>query len=116
MHAAYHLVSEPWFRTQLAAAPYLPEAFAEDGFVHLTHGLAEVLAAGNRYCVADPRPYLLLTVDLDYLSAEIRYDDPARQFPHVYGPLERVAITRAQHVERDAAGCFVGVSLDDCGG
>jgi uncharacterized protein (DUF952 family) len=110
MNNAYHLTPEAWFRAQPAAAPYLPEAYAADGFVHLTHGLDAVLAAGNRYYTADPRPYLLLTIDLDQLSAEVRYDDHARQFPHVYGPLERAAITRTQRVTRDEAGRFVGVA------
>jgi uncharacterized protein (DUF952 family) len=109
MNTAYHLTPAAWFCAQLDDAPYLPEDYAADGFTHLTHGLDAVLAAGNRYYSADPRPYLLLTVDLDQLSAEVRYDDPARQFPHVYGPLERTALTRVQRVTRDAAGRFVGV-------
>jgi uncharacterized protein (DUF952 family) len=110
MNNAYHLTSEAWFCAQPDDALYLPEAYAADGFTHLTHGLDAVLAAGNRYYSADPRPYLLLTIDLDQLSAEVRYDDPARQFPHVYGALERAAITRAQRVTRDGAGRFVGVA------
>jgi uncharacterized protein (DUF952 family) len=110
MNTAYHLTPAAWFRAQPDDAPYLPEAYARDGFVHLTHGIDAVLVAGNRYYSADPRPYLLLTVALDQLSAEVRYDDPARQFPHVYGALERVALTRVQRVERDEAGRFVGVA------
>jgi uncharacterized protein (DUF952 family) len=109
MNIAYHLTPAAWFHAQPSDAPYLPETYAADGFVHLTHGLDAVLAAGNRYYSADPRPYLLLAVDLDQLRAEVRYDDPERQFPHVYGALERTALTRVQRVERDEAGRFVGV-------
>jgi uncharacterized protein (DUF952 family) len=112
MNSAYHLVAEPWFNSQPADRAYLPEAFHADGFVHLTHGLAAVLDAGNRYYTADQRPYLLLTIDLDQLSVPVRYDDPQRQFPHVYGALDRAAIVRVQRVRRDAAGRFVGVLTD----
>lgn len=108
---AYHLAPEPWCDAQPPDAAYLPEAFAADGFVHLTHGLDAVLAAGNRYYLADARPYLLLTVELDRLAADapVRYDDPERRFPHVYGPLDRAAIVRVERVERDADGRFIGV-------
>src|SRR6476620_2615217 len=109
MNTTYHLTPEAWFRAQSPDSPYLPEAYAADGYVHLTHGLDAVLAAGNRYYTADPRPYLLLTVEPDQLSADVRYDDPARQFPHVYGPLELAAITCVERIERDGAGRFVGV-------
>jgi uncharacterized protein (DUF952 family) len=112
MPTAYHLTPAPWFRAQLPDAPYLPEAFAADGFIHLTHGLEAVLAAGNRYYTADPRPYLLLTVDLARVAAPVRYDDAQRQFPHLYGPLERAAIVAVQRVTRDAAGRFVGVARE----
>lgn len=108
---AYHLAPEPWYRAQPSDVAYLPEAFAADGFVHLTHGLDEVLAAGDRYYLADARPYLLLTVELDRLAADtrVRYDDPERRFPHVYGPLDRAAIVRVERVTRDADGRFTGV-------
>jgi uncharacterized protein (DUF952 family) len=112
---AYHLAPEAWYRAQPPDAPYLPEAFGADGFVHLTHGLDEVLAAGNRYYLADVRPYLLLTVELDQLAADtpVRYDDPERRFPHAYGALDRAAIARVQRVERDADGRFTGIDAAD---
>jgi uncharacterized protein (DUF952 family) len=106
---AWHLTPEPWFRAQPDDAGYLPEAFATDGFVHLTHGAAEVIAAGNRYYQSDPRPNLALQIDLDRITSEIRYDDPRRLFPHVYGPLDREAIREARAVERDQSGRFLRI-------
>lgn len=109
MTIAYHLVPQAWFAAQPADCAYLPEAFASEGFIHLTHGIPEVLAAGNRYYTADPRPYLLLTVDLGAVTAEIRYEDAARQFPHIHGPLDRAAIVAIVPVERDKTGAFLAV-------
>ncbi|HUG15104.1 MAG TPA: DUF952 domain-containing protein [Thermomicrobiales bacterium] len=112
MTVAYHLVAEAWYHSWPRSAPYVPEAFEREDFIHLTHGIDEALAAGNRYYRDDPRPYLLLTVDLDAMPAEVevRYDDPDRQFPHIYGPLERAAIVGINSVERDDAGSFIAVA------
>ena len=110
---AYHLVPEPWFTAQPGDRSYLPESFDREGFVHLTHGIEPVIAAGNRYYRSDPRPYLVLTVDLASVTAEVRYEDPVRQFPHVYGPIDREAILTVQRVVRDGDGTFLGVAQED---
>jgi uncharacterized protein (DUF952 family) len=107
--AAYHLVAESWYRAQPVDAAYVPEGFKREELVHLTHGLDEVIATGNRYYHADPRPYLLLTVDLNRLSSPVRYDDPDRRYPHVHGPLDCSAIIAVHIVERDSAGRFVAL-------
>lgn len=106
---AYHLVAESWYQRQPADKPYLPQAFPVDGFVHLTHGEDEVMAVGNRYYTGDPRPYLLLTIDLDRLSSEVRYDDPGHRFPHIYGPIDRAAIVEVREVYRGPMGLFLAI-------
>lgn len=112
MHSAYHLVPAPWYHAQPDDRPYLPEPFDADGFVHLTHGLDDVLAVGNMFYRDDARAYLLLTIDLGQVTSEIRYDDDSQRFPHVYGPLDRAAIVAIQPVERDGDGSFTGVTPD----
>jgi len=109
MPTAYHLVPEDWYRGQPEDRGYLPEPFEADGFVHLTHGLDDVLIVGNMFYRGDDRPYLLLTIDLDQITAEVRYDDNSGRFPHVYGPLDREAIVEVQRVKRDSGGSFTGV-------
>lgn len=110
MNVAYHLVADAWYRAQPVERPYLPEAFKREGFIHLTHGIDEVLAAGNRYYRGDTRPYLLLTVDLDAVTSEVRYEDAERQFPHIHGPLDRDAIVAVRTVERGDDGVFIAAS------
>ena len=109
MKTAYHLVPESWYRSQPEERGYLPEPFAADGFIHLTHGLDDVLGVGNAFYRTDTRPYLLLTIDLGRITSDVRYDDDTGRFPHVYGPLDRQAIVAVQQVERDYAGGFTGV-------
>jgi len=115
MNSAYHLVPETWFRAQPEERGYLPEPFEADGFVHLTHGLEDVLTVGNAFYRHDPRPYLLLTIDLGRITSEVRYDDDSGRFPHVYGPLDREAIIAIQCVERNPEGALTGVAPIDAG-
>ncbi len=112
MNIAYHLVPEAVYAAQSTGQDYLPEAFNAEGFVHLAHGLDEVLAVGNALYRDDPQPYLLLTVDLDRVkpSIQIRYDDPDRRYPHVYGPLDRGAVIDVQRLNRAPDGSFTGVA------
>jgi uncharacterized protein (DUF952 family) len=112
MTNAYHLVPESWYRSQPDERSYLPEPFEADGFVHLTHGLDDVLSVGNIFYRDDARPYLLLTIDLEQITSEVRYDDDSGRYPHVYGPLDRAAIVAIQRVERNGDGDFTGVAPD----
>jgi uncharacterized protein (DUF952 family) len=91
----------------------VPEAYEADGFVHCTNGDEEVIAVGNRYYRGDPRPYVVLTISIDNVSALVRYDDPARRFPHVYGPIDRAAIVAERRVIRADDGAFVSIASED---
>ena len=53
----------------------------DDGFVHCTDGDDEMVAVANRFYAADPRPFLLLTLDLERTGSPWRFDDPERAVP-----------------------------------
>lgn len=102
---AYHLVPlAVWFAAP-ADAGYVPPAFADDGFVHLTHRMSDLVAVANAFYRGDPRPHLVLTVVLARLSSPWRYDGDER-YPHVYGPIDRAAITQVRRMPRAADGTF----------
>ena len=66
--------------------------------------LAEV---ANRYYQADPRPYLVLTIDLDRVAAPWRYDAAGEDYPHIYGPLPRRAVLASAPMSRaDDGACL----------
>ncbi|MBW3632020.1 MAG: DUF952 domain-containing protein [Chloroflexi bacterium] len=88
---------------------YRPEVFGDEGFIHCTDGEALVLEVANRYYTDDPRPFLLLEVDLDRVSASAIYEDDERNYPHIYGPLERDAVRRVFRVERAPDGAFMAI-------
>jgi len=103
----YHLLAREEYDP---AAAYLPAAFARDGFIHTTKALALVHDAANRYYRGDPRPYLLLTIDLDLATVPWRYDAAGAEYPHLYGPLNRAAIRAVRPMPRAADGTFLPVT------
>lgn len=107
--AILHLTPEPvWMAHRLLNA-YRSEGFAGEGFVHCTDSEALVLEVANRYYRDDPRPFLLLDVDLEHIAAPAVYEDDERCYPHVYGPIERHAVRWVRRVERAADGTFTAI-------
>ena len=66
----------------------------------------------NRYYRDDSRAYLVLDIDLARIQARAIYEDEAQQYPHIYGPLERGAVTRVRRVERLPNGAFAAIGDD----
>ena len=103
-----HLVPEEAWDARDPRAPYLPAAYAADGFVHCTDGDAPMVDVANRFYADDPRPFLLLTVDLDRTGSPWRFDDPGELYPHVYGPIDPASVVDVRRMERDLDGRFIG--------
>ena len=103
----YHLTPEEVGAGQADA--YRPEAFADESFIHCTDGEANLLAVANRYYQGDKRPYVVLAVDLDRVAAPVRYEDPDRIYPHIYGALNRDAVVEVRRAVRLASGSFAGI-------
>jgi uncharacterized protein (DUF952 family) len=75
--------------------------------VHLTLGLEQLLVPANAYYRDDPRPHVALTVDLDALDCEVRFDAQPEIYPHAYGPLPVAAVVEARAAVRAADGTFL---------
>jgi uncharacterized protein (DUF952 family) len=104
-----HLVPEDVWLAQKDASRYLPDQFSDEGFIHCTDGDELVVEVGNRYYRDDPRPYLVLEVDLERVEAPVVYEDDERRYPHIYGPLERHAVRRIYRIERAVDGTFIAI-------
>lgn len=107
-----HLVPEPYWSTFAGEKEYTPEAFAEEGFIHTTHGDDMVITVANMFYTSDPRAYIVLTIDLDRVEAETVYEDPDDRFPHIYGPLNLDAVTGLRRIMREPSGRFTGIGED----
>jgi uncharacterized protein (DUF952 family) len=109
MRPTFHLIPiEIWTEAD-PASPLVRESLAGEGFIHCTDGAAALIATAERHYRDDPRPFLALTVDLDALTSPWRFDDPGKPYPHIYGPIDRGAITGISKVTRDSDGRFLGL-------
>jgi uncharacterized protein (DUF952 family) len=102
----YHLVPVEVWESKKHLESYMPDAFAQEGFIHCTNGLDELVAVGNRYYKTDLRDYMALVLDVDEIESPVRYDDPNDTFPHIYGPLNASAIIGTFHAIRGEDGTF----------
>lgn len=105
----FHLTPETVWLGQADAATYQPEPFATEGFIHCTDGEANLIDVANRYYRRDPRPHVVLVIDLERVTAPVRYEDPERFFPHLYGPLNREAVVAVRAIDRGDDGTFLGL-------
>ena len=95
-----------------ADEPFRAVSLETEGFVHLTHGMVDLVEVANAFYRDDPRPHLVLTIALRWLTSPWRYDGDQR-YPHVYGPLDRAAITEVRPIDRDADGAFRPIERPD---
>jgi uncharacterized protein (DUF952 family) len=109
MATTLHMTPREVWERQRAVTVYVPEGFEGEGFVHCTNDEQDLLDVGNRYYAADPRPFVVLTLETVRLTAAIRYEDPDARYPHVYGPLETVAVVDVRELKRAENGTFVGI-------
>lgn len=103
----FHIVAAEYFRDGDRDAPYTPPDFDTDGFIHCTDGARNLAAVANRYYREDRRMYIALVIDKSLVAPEILYEDPARIYPHIYGPLNRDAIVGVVPVLRNSDGAFL---------
>jgi uncharacterized protein (DUF952 family) len=109
---AYHLIPADVWHSSEAEASLRPASLATEGFVHLTHRMADLVEVANAFYQMDPRPHVVLTVRLASLSSPWSYDGDDR-FPHVYGPIDRGAITEARPIDRAVDGMFLPIERPD---
>ena len=102
----FHLVPVAVWEAADGAAPYTAASLEREGFIHCTDGVDALAATFERHYLADPRPFLALTVDLDALDVPWRFDVPGSPYPHIYGSIPRAAIVDVSAVVRASDGRF----------
>ena len=102
----FHLVPVEVWEAADPASPYVAAGFESEGFIHCTDGVDALAATFDRHYLADPRPFLALTVDLDALEVPWRFDVPGSPYPHIYGTIAHAAILDVSTVVRGSDGSF----------
>ncbi len=107
----YHLVSVDYWEAQPTDRPYVPADYGREGFIHCTQGDDQVAIVANRYYRNDQREWLVLVLDEQAITAEIKYErgHDGLRYPHIYGVLNREAIQEVRHMLRDPDGTFIAL-------
>ena len=115
MAQIYHLALASRWHSWPQNTPYLPEAYAVDGFIHCTAGDALMIKVANTFYRSVPGNFLALVVETGLLTSRLEWeapsagDDLAPSFPHIYGPLNLTAIVDVKTMLRDAKGQFTAL-------
>jgi hypothetical protein len=114
----WHLMPLSRWRSDPESA-YLPTERDPAGFVHASPDEQAILAVANALYADAGEPLVALALTEAALSAPVRYEPghpapppgvPAGTlFPHVYGPVERAAVTEVRYLRRDPAGHYAGL-------
>ncbi|RAG82645.1 DUF952 domain-containing protein [Streptacidiphilus pinicola] len=101
-------------------APYAPASLQEERFVHCSPDVPTTLAVVDAFYRDAPRPLLALLIDESRLTAPCVFEAPVPTpppgvsagtlFPHVFGPVNRDAVTGILRVEWDAEGHPTGLT------
>ena len=103
MRLIYHIVcASDWNAND--PAPYRAASLALEGFIHCSYG-HQVARVANLYFAGETNP-LVLSIDADRVYEILRDEDNGlgECFPHIYGPVDRVAIVAVRELHRDAQG------------
>jgi uncharacterized protein (DUF952 family) len=112
-----HLMPLDEWRSWRDGEPYQPDSLASEGFVHCTGDDVVLLDVANRF-YGDADAVVAVSLDPEQLTHEVRWEPPAHPdgttpeedaplFPHVYGPLDREAVTGVRRLAR-VDGRFAG--------
>ena len=88
----YHITTrDAWERRELTGS-YRHPSLDSDGFIHCSDE-SQLEATWRRIFGAEPG-LVVLTIDVDRLTSELRYEEgePGELFPHVYGPVNVDAV------------------------
>ncbi len=109
----FHLALASEWEAALAGAGYqtstLGRTVAEEGFTHCSRA-HQVAGVAERFYAGVTEPLVLLELDPALLTSHVIDEVPpgaSQAYPHVYGPLDVVAVVAAHAVTRDDHGGFV---------
>ncbi len=95
MALIYHLTFKDAWESARPAGEYAAPSLAEEGFIHCSKDIPQLLRVAARLYPGEDR-LLVLDVDQDKLTAPLK-NEPSRSgeiYPHIYGKLNAEAVVR----------------------
>lgn len=105
MRMIYHVVANP-ARGRTLTEVYSTDSLAKEGFIHCSNH-DQVIRVANQF-YGQEQALLILCINVDRLTSPVRDEDggTGELFPHVYGPIDRVAIVEERALRRDKDGLW----------
>lgn len=103
----YHITRQSEWQAAQEKGEYLPEGYAQDGFIHASFREQVLRTAAKFY--AGQNGLVLLQIDTNKLAVEVKGENlegGSELFPHIYGPLPCSAVIRAASFDPAADGQF----------
>lgn len=103
----YHILPRSDWKKARKDGAYRPASLESQGFIHFSRAEQVLQVAANFY--RDLTDLVLLTVAVDRLESEPRYEDllgEGKLFPHFYGPLTLDTVVAVDKFEKDADGNY----------
>ena len=109
MATIMHIAEKAAWQVALEAGAYRAPSLEAQGFIHFS-APSQVLRVASAYYTGR-RDLVLLVIDTDALTADLRYEvpegeDTTEQFPHLYGLLNLDAVTQVLSFQPGADGAF----------
>lgn len=129
MTTIVHLMQRVEWERLVPEEPITNPSLTTEGFIHCTDDADVLLGVANAFYRGVAGDFVALDVNVADLTSACIWEAPAHitpvggdgaavdgagpvplapLFPHVYGPIDRVAVTAVRAVIRDAHGAFVG--------
>ena len=104
----YHIAIHGEWDAQADMPTYVPDRYRKDWFIHCSE--LQQLERVADYNLRGRSDLLLLEIMPTRLQPETRYQQGGREkYPHIYGPINRDAISRTVPVACNPHGLFGGV-------
>ena len=97
----YHILTAPQLEALAGQSEYRAPSLADEGFIHASASLEQVLWVANRLYQQEPQ-LSVLCLDRARVQAPVR-DEMAGErgpFPHIYGPLNPDAVREVRALAR----------------
>eukprot|EP01040_Poterioochromonas_malhamensis_P015343 gene15343-17160_t len=123
-HIIYHLTEVNVYEHQLPSGNYIPPTFETDGnFTHATEDPSMLIAVANHFYQSSKSDWICLEIDPRFLGCAVVYEaaasvgdtppmpwtKPGDVFPHIYGKIPTLAVTKIFKVNRNEKGEFLNI-------
>lgn len=107
MAIIYHMLPSATWQALPQDADYRAESLSTEGFIHCTSEPERLVEVANRFYRQEKGAFLILCIDSTAVQATVRWEEADEHlFPHVYGPIARVAVVAVTPFPRLADGTF----------